>query len=302
MTAETSNASAADAARHSELKRLTISLYRRRWWVIGCTLSFALAAGIISFLVTPIYLAETTLVPAQKGPGAGMSGNALGQLGGLASLVGLSSGNKPEVTEAIALLKSRQFTEDFIRDKNLLPVLFADKWDSRLNRWRPGAKVPDLWDGYQLFNSKIRFVDQNKHAGTITLRIEWRDRKQAADWANALVRRVNRQMRQRAMTESAQTLGYLNAEAKKTTIVVVQNALQDLMEMNLKREAFADVTKNYVFTVVDPAAPPDRWDKLSPHKSIYVIVGFFFGFLVSVMAVMAGDGMRTVKQWLREGG
>lgn len=300
MVAKIFDAPSTDIGRHEELRKLTISLFRYRWWVIGCTLLFTVAAGVISFVVTPTYLAETTLVPAQNGSGSGVNRGIFDRLGGLAGLVGMSGANKPLVTEAIALLKSRQFTEDFIRDKDLLPVLFADKWDSKAARWKSGIRTPDLWGGYLLFDHDIRFVDTDRRTGVITLRIEWRDPREAAQWANALVSRVNEEMRRRALTKSAMTLRYLKAELKRTNIVVVRNALQDLIEANLKREAFANVTPDYVFTVVDPAAPPDRWDKLRPRKSIYVITGFFLGFLVSVLSVIAADGIRTVRRWIKE--
>ncbi len=300
MVTKIIDAPSTDIGRHEELRKLTISLFRHRWWVIGCTLLFTVAAGVISFVVTPTYLAETTLVPAQNGIGSGVNRGMFDRLGGLAGLVGMSEANKPMVTEAIALLKSRQFTEDFIRDKDLLPVLFADKWDSKAGRWKSGIETPDLWDGYLLFDHDIRFVDTDRRTGVITLRIEWRDPREAAQWANALVSRVNEEMRRRALTKSAMTLRYLKAELKRTNIVVVRNALQDLIEENLKREALANVTPDYVFTVVDPAAPPDRWDKLRPRKSIYVIAGFFLGSLASVLSVIAADGIRTVRRWIKE--
>lgn len=300
MAAQTFDGSSTECVQHNEIRKLTVTLYRRRWWIFSCTVFFTLVAGVISFMVTPTYLAETTLVPAQNGSGSGFGPSALAQLGGFAGIVGLAGADKPLVTEAIALLKSRQFTEDFIRDKNLLPVLFANKWDSKSNRWKPGVKVPDLWDGYLIFDRRIRFVEKSDRTGVITLRIEWRNPVQAAAWANSLVRRVNEQMRQRALEQSAKTLRYLSAELKKTNIVVVQNALQNLIETNLKQEAFADVTTDYVFTVVDPAAPPDSWYKLRPHKSIYVITGFFFGFIISVLTAMATDGFQIVRGWVRE--
>lgn len=302
MAEHTSDVPAAGDERHAELKKLTVTLYRHRWWVIGCTLFFTIAAGIISFIVTPTYLAETTLVPTRNGSSASLGASAMGRLGGLAGLVGLSGSNRPVVNEAIALLKSRQFTEDFILDKHLLPVLFPNQWNPKLHRWRLGVKVPDLWKGYMLFNRQIRFVDTNPHTGVITLRIEWRNPKQAANWANALVRRVNAQMRQRALSESAKTLRYLYAELKRTNIVPIQNALQELLEETLKKEAFADVRRDYVFTVVDPAAPPARWDKLRPHKLIYVITGFFFGFVLSVLSLLANDGIKTARTWVSESG
>ena len=37
--------------------------------------------------------------------------------------------------ESIALLKSRFFIQEFIEQENLLPVLFANRWDAERNEW-----------------------------------------------------------------------------------------------------------------------------------------------------------------------
>jgi uncharacterized protein involved in exopolysaccharide biosynthesis len=300
MAAEVRDIVRIEGASNENLRRLTISLYRRRWWIVGGTFFCTVAAVILAFVVTPIYLASATLVPVESDMSSSSLMGNLNSLGGLAQFVGLSGLNKPRVTEAITLLKSRQFTEDFIQQRNLLPILFEKRWNAGAGRWKRGARIPDLWDGYRLFDRKIRFVDQNDRTGVVTLRIEWRDPEEAADWANDLVRRVNEEMRERALKETLETLTYLKQELNRTNVVAVQNALQDLIEANLKREAIADVRTDYVFRVVDPAAPPDLRHKFRPHKIVYLIVGFFLGLLLSILAVMTADGMETMERWLKD--
>lgn len=56
-----------------------------------------------------------------------------GQFGGLASLAGINfgaSGGVDKVKMAIEVMKSRQFTNDFIQNHNILPDLMAaKKWN-----------------------------------------------------------------------------------------------------------------------------------------------------------------------------
>lgn len=280
---------------------LILLLIRRRWWIAGIIVLSTMVAGIIAFTVTPIYQASTTLVPAGNGDVPTGVGAALGQLGGLAELAGLQGPQDKTVVEAIALLKSREFTEKFIRDENLLPALFSDRWDPALRQWKPG-RAPDLWDGYQLFDRSIRFVDQDDKTGIVTLRIEWKSPDQAAEWANDLVTRVNAQMQQRALRETDVTLEYLKRELAATKVASVQIALQDLIEANLKRQAIASVRSDYVFRVIDPAAPPNLRDKLRPHRLFYLITGAFFGMILSLFAVVMIDAMQNVGRWIEADG
>jgi uncharacterized protein involved in exopolysaccharide biosynthesis len=282
-----------------DLRYLLLLLVRRRWLmsvIIGLSM---ISAVVISFIVTPIYLATTTLVPAETGEAQTAIAGALGQLGGLAELAGLQGPQSQTVIEAIALLKSREFTESFIRDEQLLPVLFSDRWDSRLRQWKRGERVPDLWDGYRLFDRKIRFVDQDEKTGIVTVRIEWKDPQQGAQWANELVGRVNAQMQQRALREAGVTLDYLKKELEATRVASVQVALQDLIEANLKRQAIASVRSDYVFRVVDPAAPPNMRDKLSPHRSVYLVMGAIFGVVLSLLAALAIEAAHNMRRWMQ---
>ena len=285
-----------------DLQHFLVLLIRRRWIVAATIALSTISAVVVSFIVTPLYLARTTLVPAETGVGQTAIASALGQLGGLAELAGFEGPQNQTVIEAIALLKSREFTENFIRDENLLPVLFSKRWDLRLRQWKPGYRVPNLWDGYRLFDRKVRFVDQDEKTGIVTLRIEWRSPEQAADWANELVRRVNMQMQQRALRETGVTIEYLKKELEETKVASVQVALQDLIEANLKRQAIASVRSDYVFRVVDPAAPPNVRDKLSPHKVIYLVMGFIFGVVLSLLAALITEFVQNMKRLVQTNG
>lgn len=282
-----------------DLKRWVLVTIRWRWLATSITCLSIVLATVIAFVVTPTYEAKATLMPVESGSSGGLTGGGLGQLGGLAMLAGLQGMRNRTETEAIALLKSREFTENFIVDKHLLPELFPERWDGRLNAWKAGQRVPSLWDGYRRFDRNIRFIDQDEKTGIVTLRIEWRDPREAADWANELVKRVNAAMQSRALVETGTTLEYLKQQLKTTQVASIQNALQDLIEANLKEQALAHVQADYAFRVIDPAAPPDWKDRVSPHRSIYMIAGAFFGALLSMLVIMGVVAVQNIRRWTK---
>ena len=268
---------------------------RKKWgWVLAsvvvCTGAFAAAA----FLMTPIYRASVVMAPAgtdRAGIGGGL-GSALGQLGGLASLAGINvGGTGTETDEALAVLKSREFTESFISDRNLMPELFPSKWNAATGQWNvPEAQRPTLAKAYKLFDKTVRSIVQDKKTGLVTLQIDWRNRQKAADWANELVQRLNAEMRSRAIKRSEGSVEYLERELATTPTVATREAINRLIEAQVKQRMFANVSQEYVFRVVDRALPADPDDRESPKKLYLLIEGLLLGLGVGgVGALVSGD-------------
>lgn len=280
-------------------RHLAVLVVRRWRWIAWITSGSIVAAGALALLMTPVYRAETVLVHIERYDGSATAGAALGALGGLGALVGLGERSGTQV-EAIALLKSRQFTEDFIREKNLMPRLFQRQWDARAGTWDSRVKrPPTLWQGYKFFDRNVRRIEEDRRTGVVTLQIDWENPDEAAEWANDLVRRVNAQMKAHALREAALAVAYLTSERQKTDIASLQQSIDKLIETNLRRQVLASIQDEYVFTVVDPAAPPDKRDKLRPRKAIYLITGAFFGLLLSLLVIVGHQKLSDLGKLVR---
>jgi uncharacterized protein involved in exopolysaccharide biosynthesis len=276
-----------------ELREIIARVLSRRWWVIGAILACTLAAAAAAFLMTPVYRGKTVVVATNAGQESGLGGaqQALGQFSGLAAIAGLELGSKGTMTqEALAVLKSREFTERFIAARHLMPVLYASKWDAERNTWRSGVDVPTGARAYRYFNEKIRAVDEDKKTGLVTLQIDWKNRVEAADWANSLVRQLNEEMRARAISEADASLGFLEKELQTTNVVPVRDAIARLIESQVKKRMVANVTEEYVFRIVDHALPADADDPVRPRKVLLLTAGPLVGLLLGILAALtAGD-------------
>src|SRR3569623_2131881 len=144
-------ASTADEISLLDLWRVLVS-YKRL--IKGITLiTTGIAAAIASYL-PPVYRAEVTLAPVTPEEGGRLSALA-GELGGIASLAGINIGpSGSSADKAIAVLKSRAFTDAFIKDEQLLPLLFSDIWDPQKQVWlvKDQKDAPTLRRAYQLFD------------------------------------------------------------------------------------------------------------------------------------------------------
>ena len=276
-----------------DLRDVVARVRGRSSWVIGSVLACTVAFTAAAFLMTPVYRAKSVLVPTNASQESDLSKSPLGQLGGLASLAGLQIGKGSTTEEALAVLRSQEFTQRFIADKGLMPKLYAGKWDSASGNWRPGVLPPTPARAYRYFNERIRSVDEDKKTGLVTVQVDWRNRLEAADWANSLVQQLNREMRARAIAEADASLGFLEKELQTTSIVPVRDAVAHLIESQVKKRMLADVTQEYVFRIVDHALPADADDPVSPKKFLLLPAGPLVGLLLGILAVLLADDPRA---------
>jgi len=248
--------------------------------------------GIAFSLLSPSwYRATVLMIPAEEKTGD----NFAGQIGGIASLAGLAGirvggGN---TAEAIGVLKSRELTSAFIKDQGLMPVMFADEWDSGSKKWRSPdpADWPDLRKGVRYFDESIRFVREDKVSGLVTLIIEWKDPDLTAKWANMLVRRVNNTMRSRALLEAEANVAYLRMELSSTSIVTLQAAISRLLEVELQKLMLARGNEEFAFRIVDPAQVPQlrSW----PPRVLITTLSGILGIIAAVIFVVLRKLVRT---------
>ena len=259
-----------------ELLELT---WRRRLLVAACVLVFAALAAAASFVMTPRWRAQVVIVPVKGDDMRGVLSSALGQLGGLASLAGLGSSGGGNKEENLQFLSSRGFLRSFIEEENLLPVLFAKKWDATKGRWNVDDPddVPTIADGVRYMDSKVRSVQEERRTGIVTLSIVWKDPVVAARWANLMVERANRDLRARAIGDAEASKAYLNAELAKTDVVELRQSVYRLIENQIKTIMLASVRPDYAFRIIDPAVPPDLDEKIRPKRTVMTVLGALAG-------------------------
>jgi uncharacterized protein involved in exopolysaccharide biosynthesis len=291
------------AGENTDVLDLITQLWEFRWLIILCTVATTALATMFAFMSQPVYRATATLISgsAERNSMSGSLNSALGSVGGLAALAGVSlQSSDSETEECLAVLKSRSFIEKFISDNNLLPELFPKLWDSSTKSWKVSPdKRPTLVRGYRLFDN-IRTVTQIPKSGLITLQIEWPNREKTAVWANELVERVNAEMRGRAISEADESIAFLEKELASTTEVSTRDAVSRLVESQIKQRMVAEVTPEYALRVVDRAMASEPERPIRPKKALYISVGFILGAALGIAAALATAAIRRLKRQYRE--
>jgi capsular polysaccharide biosynthesis protein len=280
------------------LKELSSVLWRGKWLMLGITVACGLAAGFAAFTVQKKYEAKIEISPLSDSPdGKAGGGGALdlaSSFGGLASLAGLSSPGNSRRAETLAVLKSEVLTEEYIKNNNLLPILYSSKWDAEHNTWRsmnPEA-IPTLWKANRFFDQNIRVVTTDAKTGLVTMRITWKDPQQAAQWANDLVKLTNDYLRKKALEESERNIAYLNEQAAKTDIVGIKLAIYSLLQTEINKSMLARGSAEYALKVLDPAVAPEL--PTYPQKQLWILLGIFAGLSISAITVLVrGSAARS---------
>jgi uncharacterized protein involved in exopolysaccharide biosynthesis len=267
-----------------KLKEVFGVLWRGKLLIILVTLATTLAAVAATIVLPRKYQVTVIMLPASDDSGGRSLGGAasamLSQVG-LGSLAGLGGAGGSRKVEAVALLQSQALTRRFVEENNLLPVLFAKKWDAARGRWKSDDPqyVPTLWAANKYFE-RIRTVEDNKATGLVTLRISWKDPQVAAKWANSLITMTNEYLRNKSIQESERNIAYLNDQASKTGVIEVQRAIYSLLEGEIKKVMLARGSDEYALRVVDPALPPDK--PSFPEPGIWIPTGFVLGLFFSI--------------------
>lgn len=270
-----------------DLRAIWRHIVRYRLMIILFVLIPVVLSAVIVSLMKPVYQSEVLLVPAGAEDSTSGLAALTSQFRGLASMVGVSAPSSSSKEQTIAILQSRAFAQAFIESENLLPTLFAGMWDSEAGKWNAtsGDEQPTIADGVELFDEEIRFISDDASTNLVTLRIEWFDRELAARWANLLVERLNRDVRQRDVAEAQRSIEFLERELQKSEKVELKQGMSVLMQQQLEKIMMANVREDYAFKVLDPAVAADADDYVWPRKLAIVASSAVLGLVFAIVAV-----------------
>ena len=287
-----------------DLRELFGVLWGNKIKIIGITAVFAVVSVIYALSVPNQYKASALLAPAQQQSG-GLSG-ALGQLGGLASLAGVSigGGESSEAQVAQEIMKSWSFIEGFIADNDLaVEVYAAEGWSRESNQLKFDNDVyavktktwliendnigrlgpPTSWQLFEKF-SEMLVVSEDKKSGLISISIEYYSPQIAKQWLDLYISSINKHMQARQVVKVSNNIEYLEAQIEKTSITEMQEVFYTIIEEQIKSQMLAEASPDYAFVAVSPSMVPE--EKSQPKRALICILGTLLGGVLSVLTVL----------------
>lgn len=292
-----------------ELYDLFALLWKFKWLMFFVPIIAGVIAAFLTLRMPNIYQSEALLAPAEESNGGG--GGAFGQLGGLASLAGVSlgGGENSRLTIGLEVMKSRAFIIDFIKQHNILAHLMAAKeWDketgrlvlnddvynAKSNQWvaknlNASEMKPTDLDAYKVFSSGLQ-ISKAKDSGMITVKYTHISPIIAKQWIEWLIEDINTKMRKRDIEEASRSIDYLRKQLEGTPLAGMQQVFYQLIEKQMQTIMLANVRDQYVLKIVDPPVVPE--EKMGPKRAVIVLLTVLLSFLLLVFCVLLKNVFR----------
>ena len=296
-----------------DLRELFGVLWSGKIKIIVITAIFAVGSVIYALSVPNQYKATALLAPAQS-DGGGLS-SALGQLGGLASLAGVSLGDGESSESQIAqeIMKSWSFVETFIYDNDLEVEVYAaegwnegsdelyinqDAYDSESGDWLTedsdgNITPPTSWELFKTFSDMLS-VSEDKKSGLVSVSIEYYSPQVAEEWLDSYVSAINEHMQSRQVAKVSNNIDYLKAQIDKTSIAEMREVFYTIIEEQTKNKMVAEASPDYAFMTVSPSMVPE--EKSKPKRAQICILGTLLGGMLSSLLVLVSFFARRFKR------
>jgi hypothetical protein len=246
------------------------------------------------------------------------------QFSGIASLAGISLPGGSSTAEVTSLLNSTVVREKVITENNLLPVIFADKWDNEKKEWkkpnmflmalyrfksflkssRPGESkisvgdpwVPTTWDGLRELgdDGDIITVTSDDKAGTVSITARMDDPEMAAKLVSYFITTLTDHMSGEARRVAETNRRYLEGQLSKAADPAIRQKIYALMSQHVETLLMAEVKENYAFKVLDPPKAPD--EKIKPKRGRMVVLSFMLALFLGVVAALVLEFLEKQKE------
>jgi len=195
-------------------------VWRRKIMLIALFAASVIVTMAVSLLLPKYYRSEAvilTIAPESGGLGAALSASPFGGVIS-GSLGGLSS----PADKILVFLKSRTVAETVIKRFDLLRVFNESKWDTIKGTWKISEKPPLMEEAVRELGKKVASFRKSRE-GAITITVEWKDPKLAAQIANYYVVALAEFMKDKSVNTTIQIVDPAVPAEKKSSPKIGQN-------------------------------------------------------------------------------
>ena len=296
-----------------DLRELFSVLWGGKMWISAITAAAAAISVFVALSLPNIYESKALLAPKSDGGSGGLSRLAA-QYGGLASLAGINlsgvgGGDVSKAALAQEKLKSLSFFTEHLYSEVLVDLMAVDYWDAATgeividssvynqgtSQWVrevsfPRKAKPSAQEAHKAFTRAIA-LSEDKQSGLVTLSVQHESPVVAKLWADMLIDRINEEIRAEDVGEAEASIAFLEAQREQTSLVSLDEVFAQLIEEQTKTIMLANVSKDYVFDIIDPPVVPEL--KSKPSRALICILGTLLGGLLGIVWVLVRHYARS---------
>ncbi|HEX9019737.1 MAG TPA: Wzz/FepE/Etk N-terminal domain-containing protein, partial [Nitrospirota bacterium] len=173
-------------------------LWRRKKIVLALFAVSVVIAAVVSLQLPKYYKSETVIIASSSESGSlGAALSSIPMAGALAGTLGVSGLSTP-ADKMLVFLKSRTIAEMVIKRFDLIHVFYRSKWDAAKGAWKDTEDPPVMEDAVKYLARKIADFKKDKN-GTVSIIVEWKDPRLAAEMANYYVAALTEIMKEKSI-------------------------------------------------------------------------------------------------------
>ena len=288
-----------------DLKELFMVLWNGKL-VITLVTGFAAICAVLYALSLPnIYESKALLAPKGESGAGGLAGLAR-QYGGLASLAGINigggGGESSKSMMAQQKIQSLDFFTRHLYGKIVLDLMAVDHWDAssgalvydpdfydvKSRAWvreasYPRQAKPSAQEAHKAF-LEVLSLSEDKKTSLVTIAIKHQSPVVAQAWVELIISAVTEELRGSDVEEAQGSIAFLEQQRTQTSLVSLDEVFAQLIEEQTKTIMLANVSKDYVFNVIDPGVVPEL--KSEPKRALICILGTLLGGMFGVLLVL----------------
>jgi uncharacterized protein involved in exopolysaccharide biosynthesis len=288
-----------------DLKELFTVLWNGKLVITLITGFAAVCAVLFAFWLPNIYESKALLAPKDEGGVGGLAGLAR-QYGGLASLAGINiAGGGGESSKSLIAQKKIQSLDFFTRclyEEIVLDLMAVDHWDAESGKlvinpddfdlnsqtWvrdvsYPQQIKPSAQEAHEAF-LEVLSLSEDKETGLVMIAIKHQSPVVARAWVALIIEAVTEELRGSDVEEAQGSIAFLEQQRAQTSLVSLDEVFAQLIEEQTKTIMLANVSKDYVFDIIDPAVVPEL--KSEPKRALISILGTLLGGMLGGLLVL----------------
>lgn len=277
-------------------------LWSGKYIILTITFAFGLLTLIYSLILPNIYTSKTLLAPQDSSENIS---STLGQFSSIAAIGGINlpAENATMSQEAIKRIKSFSFfSEHFLPNIKLENIMAVKSWDAKddviiyndndfnteKNIWIrkvkfPKQVIPSNQEAYEVYKEILK-ISEDKDTSFVNLSVDHVSPKIAKEWVEIIIKKINSSMQNMDKKNAESSIDFLNEYSKSTNLQPVQDAISNLLEIEMQTLMLTSANDFYVYKVID--YPIVSEEKANPNRIFISITGTLFGLLISLVLVL----------------
>lgn len=270
-----------------------LKLWKRKKSILIITFFITLGSMLYAFYLPNTYKSTAVLIAANQKENLGSGLGAYSSLAGFAG-IRLPAGRASIDEEAIRRIESYDFfVEYFLPNILYEDLVAATSWDSYSNNLIYDKDIFIQSDedeneiinistqtAYKMYRGSLE-ISKDTLSGFVSISVEHVSPYVAKNWIDIIIRNINLHMKELERQLAINSINFLENTLKNTNLSEIQKAISNLAENQIQNLMLTEAVDDYVFKTISSPIVPEQ--KSGPSIKIYTLIGFFIGFIISML-------------------